>query len=79
MVDSPSGRVPVKAPRWELADIESYCGGNSSSVAPLMVWGTWVYIEGRSTLVDARGAHETGGAPYRGGAASYLVGASAAS
>ena len=29
--------------------------------------------------VAARGAHETGGAPYRGGAPSSLVGASAAS
>ena len=36
--------------------------------------GTWVYIGGRNTSVDARGAHETGGAPSRGG--STLVSAS---
>ena len=28
--------------------------------------GTWVYIGGRSRSVAARGAHETGGTPYRG-------------
>ena len=39
MVDSPSGRVPVKAPRWDLADTESY-GGAIRIFAPyLIVWG----------------------------------------
>ena len=27
VVDSPSGRVPTKAPRWDLADTEGYVGG----------------------------------------------------
>ena len=31
MVDSPSGRVPTKAPRWDLADIEGCGDGNSFS------------------------------------------------
>ena len=31
VVDSPSGRVPVKAPRWDLMDTECYGGGNSFS------------------------------------------------
>ena len=34
--------------------------------APGCFRGPWTYIGGRSTSVDARGAHETGGAPYRG-------------
>ena len=39
MVDSPSGRVPTKAPRWDLADTEGYGGGNISLVAPWMFSG----------------------------------------
>ena len=39
MVDSPSGRTPATAQRWDLADTEDYGGGNSFSVAPLMVSG----------------------------------------
>jgi len=31
MVDSPSGDAPMKAPRWDLADIEGCGGGNSFS------------------------------------------------
>ena len=41
--------------------------------------GTYAYIGGRSTSVAARGAHETRGAPCRGGRAPTLVVASAAS
>ena len=37
-----------------------FCG------APGCFRGTQVYIGGRSTSVDAQGAHEIGGAPYRG-------------
>ena len=73
MVDSPSGRVPTKAPRWDLADTEGYGGGNCVSVAPWMFLG-YVGLYRRKKYIDGhpRG-HETGGAP------SYLVGASAAS
>ena len=39
MVDSPSGKVPATALRWDLTDTEGYGGGNISSVAPLMVSG----------------------------------------
>ena len=28
VVDSPSGRTPATAPRWDLADTEGYGGGN---------------------------------------------------
>ena len=66
MVDSPSGRTSATAPRWDLADTEGYSGGNISSVAPWMFRGMQAYIGGRSMSVAARGADETGGAPYRG-------------
>ena len=79
MIDGPSGGAPEQAPRWDLVDTESYDGGIVFRGAPGCFRGPWTYIGGRSTSVDARGAHETGGAPYRGGAPSYLVGASAAS
>ena len=39
MIDTPSGRVPEQAPRWDLVDIES-CGGGIRVLAPyLIVWG----------------------------------------
>ena len=37
MVDSPSGRVPAKAPRRDLADTEGYGGGNCVS------WCSWMF------------------------------------
>ena len=39
MIDSPSGGALAKAPRWDLADIEGYGGGNSFSLAPWMFLG----------------------------------------
>ena len=39
MVDSPSGRVPVKAPRWDLADTEGCDGGIRYSWSVPMVPG----------------------------------------
>ena len=39
MVDSPSGRMPATAPRWDLADTEGYDGGNCIVVAPWMFLG----------------------------------------
>ena len=47
--------------------------------APGCFRGIWVYIGGRSRSVEARGAHEIGGAPSRGGAPSTLLAASGAS
>ena len=81
MVDSPSGRVPAKAPRWDLADTEGYGGGNSFSVAPLMVSGYMgiyrrkKYVGGCPRSPQERGARPIGG----GGVPSYLVEALAAS
>ena len=53
MVDSPSGRVSVTAPRWDLADTEGYGGGNSVLVAPLMVSG-YMGIYRRKKYVGGR-------------------------
>ena len=53
MVDSPSGRVSAKAPRWDLADIEGYGGGNCVSLAPWMFSG-YVGIYRRKKYVGGR-------------------------
>ena len=56
-----SGGAPEQAPRWDLVDTES-CGGGIRFLAPvLIVGGTCVYIGGRSTPEEQRGAHEAGG------------------
>ena len=63
MVDAPSGGAPKQAPRWDLVDTEG-CGGGIRFLAPvLIIWGyVCVYIGGRSTPEEQRGAHEAGGA-----------------
>ena len=53
MVDSPSGRVPAKAPRWDLADTEGYGGGNCVSSAHWMFSG-YVGIYRRKKYVGGR-------------------------
>ena len=73
MVDSPSGRVSAKAPRWDLADTEGYGGLNC------VLWCSWMFlgyvgIYRRKKYVGGRprGPRDRG-APYRGDAAPYLV------
>ena len=67
MVDSPSGRVPAKAPRWDLMDTEGYGGGNCVSVAPWMFSG-YIGIYRRKKCVGGRSwGPEDRGAPRRGG------------
>ena len=69
MVDSPSGRVPAMAPRWDLMDTEGSDGGNSFSVVPLMVSGYMgiyrrkKYGGGRARGPRDRGARPVGGRP----------------
>ena len=53
MVDSPSGRVPAKAPRWDLADTEGYDGGNCVSSASWMFSG-YIGIYRRKKYVGGR-------------------------
>ena len=42
MIESPSGRVPVKAPRWDLAGTEA-CGDGKVFWWTLLV--VWEYLE----------------------------------
>ena len=44
--------------------------------APGCLGGTWIYIGGRSTLLEQRGAHEGGGRVQGGRRAPYLVASS---
>ena len=67
MVDSSSGKVPAKAPRWDLVDTEGYSGGNCVSGAPWMFSGN-VGLHRRKNYVGGcprgprdRGAHPMGG------------------
>ena len=67
VVDSPSGRAPSKAPRWDLADTEGYSGENCVSLAPWMFSG-YVglyrrkrYVGGRPRDPRDRGARPIGG------------------
>ena len=75
MVDSPSGRTPATAPRWDLADTEGYGGGNISSGDSWMFSGyidlyrRKKYVGGRPRGPRDRGVRPTGGK----GAPSYLV------
>ena len=75
MVNSPSGRVPTKAPRWDLADTEGYGGGNCVLVAPWMFSG-YVGLYRRKKYVGGRprGPRDRGRALQ--GVPSYLVAAS---
>ena len=61
MIDAPSGGAPEKAPRWDLSGTEGCGGGIRFSWCSWMFGGTWIYIGGRSTSVEQRGAHEGGG------------------
>ena len=60
MIESPTGGMPGKAPRWDLTGTEG-CGGGKVFSWTLLVF--LEYIGGRSRSVDARGAHEGGGTP----------------
>ena len=53
MIDSPSGRMPAKAPRWDLADTEGYGGGNCVSWCSRMFLG-YVGIYRRKKYVGGR-------------------------
>ena len=63
MIESPSGGMPEKAPRWDLTGIEGCGGGKVVLWLSLMFLGyKSIYIGKRSTSVELRGAHEGGGA-----------------
>ena len=67
MIDAPSGGAPEQAPRWDLADIEGYSGGNFVSLA-LWMFSGYVglyrrkkYVSGRPRGPRDRGARPIGG------------------
>ena len=66
MINAPSGGAPEKAPRWDLSSTEACGGGIRFSWCSWMFGGTWIYIGGRSTSVEQRGAHEGGGRVHGG-------------
>ena len=68
VVDSPSGRVPAKAPRWDLADTEGYGGGNCVLLAPWMFLG-YVGLYRRKKYIGGRprGPRDRGRALQGGG------------
>ena len=53
VVDSPFGRAPTKAPRWDLADTEGYSGGNCVFLA-LWMFSGYVGIYRRKKYVGGR-------------------------
>ena len=77
MIDSPFGRSPKKAPRWDLMGTEGCGGGKVVTWLSLMFLEyKSIYIGEKSRSVELRGAHEGGGVPPPLGAPSYLVYAS---
>ena len=71
MVESPFGRTPTTAPRWDLADTEGYSGRNISSGGSWMFSG-YVGIYRRKKYVGGRprGPRDRGRA-LRGGPISW--------
>ena len=68
MVDSPSGRVPAKAPRWDLAGTEG-CSDGIRFLAPyLVVWGYVGIYRRKKYIGGATWGPRDRGAPYKGGA-----------
>ena len=50
MIDSPSGRAPEKAPRWDLTGTEG-CGGGNRVLAPCLMFSGYVGIYRRKKQV----------------------------
>ena len=63
-VDSPSGRTPSTAPRWDLADTEGYGVGNISLVAPWTFLGyVGLYMRKKYVGGRPRGPRDRGARP----------------
>ena len=73
-MDSPSDRVPERAPERFLVATEACGGGTLDLFSVLEVLGYEVYMGARGTSVDLRGAHKVGGAPRGRGVPPTLVG-----
>ena len=76
MVDSPSGGVLLKAPRWDLVDTES-CGGGIRVLAPyLVIWGYLGIYRRKEYVGGATGGPRGWRALLGGRRAPYLVASS---
>ena len=64
VIESPSGRVPEKVPRWDLTGTEGCGSGKVSSWLPWWFGDIIVYIGERNRSVESRGAHKGGGVPH---------------
>ena len=73
----PSGRVPEQGPDWVLVAIEA-CGSRTPDLfcSPIVLGYMDVYIGGRNTSGEPRGAHEGGGRAQGGGRTPCLVASS---
>ena len=80
LVDSPSGRAPTKASRWDLADTEGYDSGTRFSWS-LLLFSGYVGIYRRKKYVGGRtrGPRDREARPVGVGAPSTPMDASAAS
>ena len=64
-IESPFGRLPEKAPRWDLTGTEA-CGGRKVfSWMPLMVWEYLGIYRPKIRVRDLRGGHKPRSAPPR--------------
>ena len=65
MIKSPSGRMPEKAPRWDLVETEA-CSSRKVFWWILLLFGNiWEFIGQRLGLEESCGAHKPGSAPPR--------------
>ena len=65
VIESPSGRLPEKAPRWDLMGTEASDDGKYFR-GSFWYWGNvWEFIGRRIGLGDLLGGHKPGGAPPR--------------
>ena len=73
MIDSPSGRVPEKASRWDHGRTET-CGGEKvSSGVPCWFGNIWEFIEVELGQTELGWAHEAPGRACPPGAPWWLV------
>ena len=74
MIESPSGRLPEKVPRWDLEETETCGGGKSVAFLFLMVWEYLrIYRLGIRSGRATRGPQAWGACPTPQGAPSELV------
>ena len=63
MIESPSGRSPEKAPRWDLVFLELAAAGIVFHGRFCWFGNIWEFIGEGGRSGDSRGAHKLGGTP----------------